>query len=83
MSGPALRLCGADLHVHIGRAGNGQAVKITAARDLTLENITRECVQRKGLDLVGRVDCASPSVLRDIEALVPDSVGPRPVIGTS
>ena len=46
-----------DLHVHIGRASNGQAVKITASRDLTFENIAREAAERKGIDVVGVVDC--------------------------
>lgn len=66
---PGLILVAADLHVHIGRSSDGRAVKITAARDLTFENIARECVQRKGLGLVGIVDCASPPVMRDIENL--------------
>ena len=59
-----------DLHVHIGRSSSGRPVKITAARDLTFENIAIECVRRKGIDLVGIVDCASPPVLEDIRALV-------------
>ncbi len=59
-----------DLHVHIGRSGNGRPVKITAARDLTFENIAIECARRKGIDVVGVVDCASPPVLEDILALL-------------
>jgi uncharacterized protein (TIGR00375 family) len=59
-----------DMHVHIGRSSSGRPVKITAARDLTFENIARECAQRKGIDVVGVVDCASPPVLEDIHALV-------------
>ena len=59
-----------DLHVHIGRSSSGRPVKITAARDLTFENIAIECVRRKGIDLVGIVDCASPPVLVDIRSLV-------------
>jgi len=38
----------ADLHIHIGRTAAGKPVKITAARDLTFENIARECATRKG-----------------------------------
>lgn len=60
----------ADLHVHIGTAGRKQVVKVTASRDLTFENILQECVQRKGVEIVGIVDCASPAVIRDIEALI-------------
>ncbi len=63
-----LHVC--DLHVHIGRSGSGRPVKITASRDLTFENIAAECVARKGVDVVGVVDCASPPVLEDIRALV-------------
>ncbi len=59
-----------DLHVHIGRAGGGEAVKITAARDLTFENIAREAAERKGIDVVGVIDCASPPVIADIEAML-------------
>ena len=48
----------------------GQPVKITAARDLTFDNIARECAHRKGIEMAGVVDCASPAVLRDIQALI-------------
>jgi uncharacterized protein (TIGR00375 family) len=70
MSAADLALFAADLHIHIGRSSTGRPVKITAARDLTFENIARECVERKGLDLAGIVDCASPPVLADIRHLV-------------
>ncbi len=60
----------ADLHIHIGRTSAGAPVKITAARDLTFENIARECALRKGIDVAGIVDCASPGVTQDIDALV-------------
>ncbi|MFH1452859.1 MAG: endonuclease Q family protein [Armatimonadota bacterium] len=60
----------ADLHIHIGRAGNGKSVKITASRNLTFENIIDECLNRKGIDLTGIVDCASPSVIKDIKELI-------------
>jgi len=59
-----------DLHVHIGRSGNGAPVKITASRDLTFANITQECKHRKGIDIVGIVDCASPGVIDDISQLI-------------
>jgi len=58
-----------DLHIHIGRAGE-QPVKITAARDLTFANIARECATRKGIELAGIVDCASPAVLAEIRGLI-------------
>lgn len=59
-----------DLHVHIGRDGEGQAVKITASSRLTLPNILRECVERKGINLVGIVDCATAGVLKDMKKLL-------------
>ena len=57
----------ADLHVHIGRSENGKPIKITAARSLNFANIARECVERKGINVVGIIDCASPYVIEDIE----------------
>ena len=60
----------ADLHIHIGRTNAGKPVKITGARDLTFENIAKECATRKGIDVAGIVDCGSPAVIADIEALV-------------
>jgi len=59
-----------DLHIHIGASAAGQVVKVTASRDLTFENIAIECVSRKGVQVAGIVDCASPRVIGDIEALV-------------
>ncbi|TYP54257.1 endonuclease Q family protein [Thermosediminibacter litoriperuensis] len=56
----------ADLHVHIGRAA-GKPVKVTASRQLTLDGIIRTCLEIKGIDIVGLVDCASPYVLREIK----------------
>ncbi|MCI8654347.1 MAG: TIGR00375 family protein [Clostridia bacterium] len=57
----------ADLHVHIGRTERGKPVKITAAKSLNFANIAKECVERKGINLVGIIDCASPYVIEDIE----------------
>jgi uncharacterized protein (TIGR00375 family) len=62
-----LRSCFADLHVHIGRADGGQPVKISASRDLTLQAIAREASERKGIHLIGVIDCHSPAVQEDIE----------------
>ncbi|GAG70028.1 unnamed protein product [marine sediment metagenome] len=64
-----------DLHVHIGRSSNGAPVKITASRDLTFANIARECKYRKGIDIVGIVDCASPNVIDDISQLIKSAKG--------
>ena len=57
----------ADLHVHIGRSENGKPIKITAARSLNFANIAKECADRKGISVVGIIDCASPYVIEDIE----------------
>lgn len=57
----------ADLHVHIGRSENNKPIKITAARSLNFANIAKECCDRKGIQVVGIVDCASPYVIEDIE----------------
>ncbi|MFW5985047.1 MAG: endonuclease Q family protein [Halanaerobiaceae bacterium] len=59
-----------DLHIHIGQANGGQPVKITASRKLNFARIAREATVRKGLDLVGVIDCASPPVISDIESLL-------------
>lgn len=57
----------ADLHVHIGRTESGKPVKITAARSLNFANIAKECAERKGINIVGIIDCGSPYVIEDIE----------------
>ena len=57
----------ADLHVHIGRSENGKPIKITAAKSLNFANIAKECADRKGISVVGIIDCASPYVIEDIE----------------
>lgn len=55
-----------DLHIHIGRTEKGQAVKISAANDLTFFNIAKEATVRKGMEIIGIIDCHSPSVQDDI-----------------
>ncbi len=57
----------ADLHVHIGRSEKGKPIKITAAKSLNFANIAKECSDRKGIQIVGIIDCASPYVIDDIE----------------
>lgn len=59
-----------DLHVHIGRTEDNHLVKVTASRDLTFAHIAQECQLRKGIDMVGIVDCASPRVIKDIEKML-------------
>lgn len=60
----------ADLHIHIGRASAGEPVKITASPRLTLEGILAECLEHKGIQIAGIVDCASPPVIRDIRRVM-------------
>ncbi|MFC5467848.1 endonuclease Q family protein [Cohnella suwonensis] len=58
----------ADLHVHIGRSQDGKPVKISGSKDLTFRNIAREASERKGIELVGVIDCHSPAVQAEMEA---------------
>jgi uncharacterized protein (TIGR00375 family) len=55
-----------DLHIHIGRTESGQAVKISAANNLTFFNIAHEAAVRKGMEIIGIIDSHSPSVQDDI-----------------
>jgi len=57
----------ADLHIHIGRTERGEPVKISAAASLTFGNIAEEASERKGMDIVGIIDCQSPGVQRDMK----------------
>lgn len=61
-----LREYTADLHVHIGRTSSGRPVKISASADLTFRRIAEEASERKGIDLIGVIDCHSPDVLDDV-----------------
>ncbi len=60
-----------DLHIHIGSACL-KPVKITASRKLTLDTIIFQDALRKGLDIVGVVDCASPLVIKELEGMLND-----------
>ncbi|REE70601.1 uncharacterized protein (TIGR00375 family) [Paenibacillus taihuensis] len=60
----------ADLHLHIGRTERGEPVKISGSRDLTFRNIAHEAAVRKGIQLLGVIDCHSPGVQMDIAALL-------------
>jgi len=59
-----------DLHVHVGQTEDGTTVKMAASKNLTLENIALECLERKGINIVGIVDALSPKVLEDLEKLI-------------
>ena len=52
----------ADLHIHIGAGSKGEPVKITASRRLNFENILKESLYNKGLDMIGiRTPCLTGS----------------------
>jgi len=57
-----------DLHVHIGRTEKGAPVKISGSRDLTFYNIAKEASDRKGIEVIGIIDCQSPGVQEEITA---------------
>lgn len=60
----------ADLHIHIGRTKSGRPVKITGSKRLTLRRILEAASERKGIDLVGIIDCHSPEVIEEIEEMI-------------
>lgn len=62
----------ADLHIHIGQSLDGKAVKITAARSLTLPNIIQVSREVKGLSMVGVIDAHSQGVRQDFRTLLRD-----------
>ncbi|MGB9791180.1 MAG: endonuclease Q family protein [Thermacetogeniaceae bacterium] len=59
-----------DLHIHIGCTEDGSPVKVTASRSQTLRRVLEEAVSRKGLDIVGIVDAASPKVFQELAEMV-------------
>lgn len=59
-----------DLHIHIGQDIEGQPVKISASKNLTLTNILEETSQRKGIELIGIIDCHAPNVQKEIDQLL-------------
>ncbi|MGG0655901.1 endonuclease Q family protein [Rummeliibacillus pycnus] len=63
----------ADLHIHIGRTWKGKPVKITGSKSLTLESILHTATMKKGLDIVGVIDCHSPEVLEEMAALLKEN----------
>lgn len=60
----------ADMHIHIGRDKYNRPVKITASKTLTIKNILVEASRRKGIHLIGVIDCQSPGVLEEIHDLI-------------
>lgn len=60
----------ADLHIHIGRDYHNKPVKITGSKTLTLTNILIEASRKKGIQLIGVIDCHVPSVQEELEELL-------------
>ncbi|WP_347549770.1 endonuclease Q family protein [Pseudalkalibacillus hwajinpoensis] len=67
--------CYADFHIHIGRTRSGKAVKITGSDTLTLTSILTEASERKGLNMIGIIDCHVPEIIGEIEALIQSDEG--------
>lgn len=63
----------ADLHIHIGSNMYDHPVKITASRNLTLTNVLIEASRRKGIEIVGVIDCQSPAVQEEIMQLIDEN----------
>lgn len=64
----------ADLHIHIGRDIYDKPVKITASKQLTLTNILKEASRRKGIDMIGIIDCQAPAVQEEMMNLIEDGM---------
>lgn len=64
----------ADLHIHLGSTVSGKPVKITASRKMTIEAVIDEAKERKGLDMIGVIDCHVPEVLVQLGNLVKEGV---------
>lgn len=60
----------ADLHIHIGRTASGKPVKISGSKHLTLTNILKVATNKKGMDMIGIIDCHVPEILEEIEQLL-------------
>jgi len=60
----------ADLHIHIGRTSSGRAVKITGSKMLTLARILEIASTRKGLDIIGIIDCHSPEIMDEMVGMI-------------
>lgn len=63
-----------DLHIHIGRTLSGKPVKITGSKSLTLPNILEEASERKGMDMIGIIDCHVPEIQTELEELINNGV---------
>jgi uncharacterized protein (TIGR00375 family) len=69
-----MKECFADLHIHIGRTMYNRAVKITASKNLTFTAIMEEALSRKGMHMIGIIDCHSPEVQEEIDLRIKEGV---------
>ncbi|MDQ0339152.1 uncharacterized protein (TIGR00375 family) [Caldalkalibacillus uzonensis] len=60
----------ADLHIHIGRTKTAKQVKIAASGHMTISAVLKEASTRKGLDMIGVIDCHVPEVLAELKQLI-------------
>lgn len=60
----------ADLHIHIGSTQTGRPVKISASRQMTIKSILHEASHRKGLGMIGVIDCHVPEVIMELKELI-------------
>lgn len=60
----------ADLHIHLGSTCEGDPVKISASKQLTLKRILDYSLNVKGIQIIGIIDCHVPAVLDEIEDMV-------------
>lgn len=63
-----------DLHIHMGSTFEGQPVKISASKKLTLREIISTSTEKKGIQLIGIIDCHVPAVLTEIQAMIQSDV---------
>lgn len=56
----------ADMHIHIGRDMYDKPVKITGSKQLTITNVLKEASRRKGIEMIGVIDCQAPAVQEEI-----------------
>jgi len=59
-----------DIHVHIGRSSGGKITKRGTSDKLTFANIAYEARYRKGIQVIGVVDCVSPWIIQDIDDML-------------
>jgi len=64
----------ADMHIHIGSSRTGKAIKITGSRSLTLSNILEEAKNKKGMNMIGIIDCHAPEVIEELKQLKKDGL---------